>query len=168
MSGGQEYARGANRKALPRAPNVLQGSAHMKKIRNSSLGILLALLFVPASAAAVAPAREDDAKDVRADARVISARAGRVNFVSGDVRLRRADALETRLLTAEDELKSGDTVITGAAGRVEILLNPGSYFRAGGGTEFTLAEADLDDLRVELVRGSAVVEATGYRDTELL
>jgi hypothetical protein len=139
----------------------------MKKIRNALLGIFSALLFVSAFASATL-AREDDANDVRSDSRVISARAGRVNFVAGDVRLRRADALETRLLTAEDELKSGDTVITGAGGRVEILLNPGSYFRAGAGAEFTLAEADLDDLRVELARGSAVVEATGYRDTELL
>ena len=137
----------------------------MKTIRNALLGILFALLCVSTSAAALA--RADDADDVRSDARVISARAGRVNLVSGDVRLRRAGSLEWRALTADDELKSGDTVTTGAGGRVEILLNPGSYFRAGSGAEFTLAEADLDDLRVELARGSAVVEATGYRDTEL-
>ncbi|MFL6253820.1 MAG: hypothetical protein ACJ74T_02250, partial [Pyrinomonadaceae bacterium] len=39
--------------------------------------------------------------------------------------------------------------------------------RAGGNTEFTLASADLDELRVELARGSAVVEATGYGDMNL-
>ena len=138
----------------------------MKTIRKSSLGIFFVLLFVSTFASATL-AREDDANDVRSDARVVSARAGRINFVSGDVRLRRADSLEWRALTADDELKSGDTVNTGHGGRVEILLNPGSYFRAGAGTEFTLAETDLDDLRVELARGSAVVEATGYRDTEL-
>jgi FecR protein len=138
----------------------------MKTIRKLSLGIFFALLFANTFVHAT-PAREDDANDVRADSRVISARAGRVNFVSGDTRLRRADSLEWSALTAEDELKSGDTVNTGHSGRVEILLNPGSYFRAGAGAEFTLAEADLDDLRVELARGSAVVEATGYSDTEL-
>ena len=136
----------------------------MKNIRNATLGIFFALLCVSTSAAA--PARGDDADDVR-DSRVVSARAGRVNFVSGEVRLRRAGSLEWQRLTADDELKGGDTVTTGAAGRVEILLNPGSYFRAGAGAEFTLAEADLDNLRVELARGSAVVEAMGYRDTEL-
>lgn len=139
----------------------------MKKIRNASLGIFFVLLFASAAAGVARADDADDANDVRADARVISARAGRVNFVSGDVRLRRAGSLESRALGADDELKSGDTVTTGAGGRVEILLNPGSYFRAGAGTEFTLAEADLDELRVELARGSAVVEATGYRDTEL-
>jgi hypothetical protein len=138
----------------------------MKNIRNALLGIFFALVFASTFASAT-HAREDDANDVRADARVISARAGRVNFVSGDVSLRRAGSLEWRALTADDELKSGDMVNTGHSGRVEILLNPGSYLRAGTGTEFTLAEADLDDLRVELARGSTVVEATGYRDTEL-
>ena len=133
----------------------------MKHTKTLLLGILLALLSV--SAAAAAP---DDADDIR-DARVISARAGRVNFVSGDVRVRRAGALEWGALAASDELKSGDTVSTGADGRVEVLLNPGSYFRAGAGAEFTLAEADLEDLRVELARGGAVVEAMGYGDDDL-
>ncbi|MFN2416668.1 MAG: hypothetical protein ABR603_16125, partial [Pyrinomonadaceae bacterium] len=74
--------------------------------------------------------------------------------------------LEWRALTAEDELKGGDTVGV-ATGQVEILLNPGSYFRAGAGAEFTLAEAELNDLRVELARGGAVVEAMGYGDNDL-
>ncbi len=137
----------------------------MKNIGHKSLGIFFALLFASTFGVAVARADADD--DITRDSRVVSARAGRVNFVSGDVRLRRSDSLESRALTAEDELKSGDVVTTGAGGRVEILLNPGSYFRAGAGAEFTLAEADLDDLRVELARGSAVVEATGYPETEL-
>ncbi|HEX8719196.1 MAG TPA: hypothetical protein VF736_01010 [Pyrinomonadaceae bacterium] len=131
----------------------------MKSTKNSLKGILLALLFVSACAGA---ARAGDR-----DARVISARAGGVNFVSGDVKVRRADTLEWRALTASDELKSGDAVATGPSGRVEVLLNPGSYFRAGGGAEFTLASASLDDLRVELARGSVVVEATGYEQLDL-
>jgi hypothetical protein len=120
----------------------------------------MALAFVCAGALGVARA------DVR-DSRVISARAGGVNLVSGDVRVRRAASADWLALSTADELKGGDTVRTGPTGRVEILLNPGSYFRAGGGTEFTLAGADLEDLRVELARGAAVVEATGYGDMNL-
>jgi hypothetical protein len=101
------------------------------------------------------------------DARVVSARAGGINFVSGDVRVRRAGQTEWRALSAKDELKSGDAVRTGANGRVEMLLNPGSYFRVGEGAEFSLADASLDDLRVALTRGSAIVEATGYSDLDL-
>ena len=136
----------------------------MKNNRTSTLWILFGLLFVLAFTAGVA--RADDADELR-DTRIISARAGRVNFVVGDVRVRRAGSPEQAALTSTDELKSGDTVTVGAGGRVEILLNPGSYFRAGAGTEFTLAEAELDDLRVELARGGAVVEAMGYGENDL-
>ncbi|MFL6255446.1 MAG: FecR domain-containing protein, partial [Pyrinomonadaceae bacterium] len=132
----------------------------MKQFRNASLRSLLVLAFVCAGAYGIALA------DVR-DLRIISARAGGVNHVSGDVKVRRAASDEWLSLSTPNELKSGDTVRTGAMGRVEVLLNPGSYFRAGGNTEFTLASADLDELRVELARGSAVVEATGYGDMNL-
>jgi hypothetical protein len=152
----------ANKRSLSRSSLFFKESAHMKKIKTSTMRSLFALAFVVACACGAARA------DVR-DGRIISARAGGVNFVSGDVRVRRAGAEDWAGLTAEDELRSGDTVRTGATGRVEVLLNPGSYFRAGGSTEFTLKDADLDDLRIELRRGSAVVEATGYGygDTDL-
>lgn len=133
----------------------------MKQLIKTSLLSLMALAFVCAGAAGVA---RGDARD---SMRVISARAGGVNLVSGDVKVRRAASADWVALSTPDELKSGDTVRTGLTGRVEILLNPGSYFRAGGGTEFTLADADLNNLRVELARGSAVVEATGYGDMSL-
>ena len=132
----------------------------MNRIKRTSLRSLLALAFVATCAFGVARA------DVR-DYRVISARAGGVNLVAGDVKVRRAASADWLALSAQDELKSGDAVRTGSNGRVEILLNPGSYFRAGGSTEFTLADADLNKLRVELTRGSAVVEATGYSDMNL-
>jgi hypothetical protein len=127
----------------------------MKQFRKASLRSLMALAFVCACALGVARA------DVR-DLRVISARAGGVNLITGDVKVRREASADWVALSTPDELKSGDTVRTGPTGRVEILLNPGSYFRAGGDTEFMLASADLNNLRVELARGSAVVEATGY------
>ncbi|HWS88623.1 MAG TPA: FecR domain-containing protein [Pyrinomonadaceae bacterium] len=132
----------------------------MKRFRITPLRTLLTLAFVCACAFGAARA---DTRDLR----VISARAGGVNLVSGDVKVRRAASADWLALSSADELKGGDTVRTGPDGRVEVLLNPGSYFRAGGGTEFTLASADLGDLRVELARGSAVIEATGYGDTKI-
>src|ERR1051325_2584896 len=127
----------------------------MKRIMNASLRSLLALAFVAVCGASAARAQIHDA-------RVIRARAGGVNFVSGDVSMRREGDKSWLRLSANEELKSGDIVRTGAEGRVEVLLNPGSYLRAGGDTMFTLADASLEDLRVAMVRGSAVVEATGY------
>lgn len=132
----------------------------MKHFRKASLRTLLLSAFVCAGASGVAGAEVSDA-------RVISARAGGVNFVAGDVKVRRAASADWDALSVGDELKSGDAVRTGPAGRVEVLLNPGSYFRAGRSTEFTLTSANLEDLQVELARGSAVVEATGYGDMKL-
>jgi hypothetical protein len=56
---------------------------------------------------------------------------------------------------------------TGESGRVELLLNPGSYLRLGADSEFKLADASLDDLQLGLSSGSAVVEATGYSELDL-
>jgi hypothetical protein len=132
----------------------------MRETQKFLLRSLIALSFVSAFAAASANAQNRDA-------RFISARAGGVNFVARDVTARRAGEKDWQRLSVKDDLKSGDTVRTGADGRVEVLLNPGSYLRAGAGTEFTLDDASLDNLQVTLSRGSAVVEATGYDNLDL-
>jgi hypothetical protein len=96
---------------------------------------------------------------------VISARAGGVNSVDGRVVVTRAG--KTRLLTTQDDLTAGDLVTTGAASRVEVLLNPGSYLRVGESSAFELADNSLEKLRVRLIKGSSIVEATGLDNTEL-
>jgi hypothetical protein len=91
---------------------------------------------------------------------LISAKAGGINLVSGNVTVARAGSERWRKLAATDDLESGDRVATGAGGRVEVLLNPGSYLRVDQNSEFELANASLDDLRVELIKGSAVLEVS--------
>ena len=96
---------------------------------------------------------------------VISAKAGGVNFVDGHVTVTRAGKSQT--LTAQDDLTAGDLVTTGAASQVEVLLNPGSYLRVGENSAFELADNALENVRVKLTKGSAIVEATGLDNTEL-
>lgn len=132
----------------------------MKKILRHTLRALIALSFVSACAAA------QTTRSSR-DARVIMARAGGVNFVEGEVNVRVAGQKDWQRLGVKDDLRSGDTVRTGPDGRVEVLLNPGSYFRAGEGTEFTLTDDSLDKLRLDIARGSAIVEAVGYDNLDL-
>jgi hypothetical protein len=96
----------------------------------------------------------------------ISAKAGGVNSVNGNVMVKR-EGQAPQLLTSRDDLTAGDVVTTGALGQVEILLNPGSYFRAGENTEFILVNSSLDNLLLKLVRGSAIIEATGPDDAGL-
>ena len=136
----------------------------MKQLKNFSR--LLCALALVCCAATLAGAR--DASRDRDLSRVISAKAGGVNHVAGDVTFRRAGAAEWKRLTTKDDLKSGDAVRTGADGRAEILLNPGSYLRLGHDTEFVFVETKLDRLRLRLQSGSAVVEATGFGDIDVL
>jgi hypothetical protein len=98
---------------------------------------------------------------------IISASAGGINFVTGNVTVQRQGEARQRGLTSTDDLRSGDLVTTGAGGRIEVLLNPGSYMRVDENSEFELTDASLDNLLVKLVKGSAVVEVTGASDVEL-
>jgi hypothetical protein len=133
----------------------------MKRMLKVSALFVLALGLV-----AQVPAVPVDVQRGR-DSRVISAKAGGVNLIVGKVEFRRADEKVWLPLSVKDDLVKGDVVRTAAGGRVELLLNPGSYWRADSATEFTLTSAALDDLSLRLDRGSAVIEATGFGDFEV-
>jgi hypothetical protein len=96
----------------------------------------------------------------------ISAKAGGVNSVVGQVTVKR-EGREPTLLTNSDDLTTGDVITTDSQSYVEVLLNPGSYFRVRGESEFVLEDSSLDHLRLKLVKGTAIVEATGVDDMDL-
>jgi len=96
----------------------------------------------------------------------ISAKAGGVNAVSGQVMVKRAGQ-DPQLLTSQDDLASGDVVTTGYGSQAEILLNPGTYLRLAEKSEFEMVDTSLDKLRVKLNKGSAIIEATGTDQTQL-
>jgi hypothetical protein len=99
---------------------------------------------------------------------VISAKAGGVNAVTGRAAMRSHGNTEWQQLTIKEDLEAGDVVKTGNDGRVEMLLNPGSYLRLGENSEFELADNSLDNLEVHLSRGTAILEVTGADDEDLL
>ena len=98
---------------------------------------------------------------------VISAKAGGINAITGtaSVITRSGGGWEQLMIT--DDLRSGDRVKTALDGRVEILLNPGSYLRLGGNSEVELLDNSLANLEIRLWRGTAIVEATGADGLEL-
>jgi len=98
---------------------------------------------------------------------LISAKAGGVNAISGRVDVRTTTGADWQLLNVTDDLRAGDFVRTGRDGLVEMLLNPGSYLRMAENSEFQLTNNSLDALEINLVRGTAIIEATGGDDTEL-
>lgn len=98
---------------------------------------------------------------------VISAKAGGINAITGQADLHPKGQSDWQQLTITDDLEAGDRVRTANDGRVEILLNPGSYLRVGGDSEVELSDNTLSNLEVRLMRGTAVVEATGADGLEL-
>lgn len=98
---------------------------------------------------------------------VISAKAGGINAVSGQASVHAKGQSEWQQLMITDDLDAGDRVKTASDGRVEILLNPGTYLRMGGNSEVELSNNSLDNLQVSLLRGTAIVEATGADGLEL-
>lgn len=129
-------------------------------MRATSMISLFALVLVVLSVGAVSAQTRERF--------VISAKAGGINLVSGRTRMHAQGSSEWEQLTIKDNLEAGDVVRTGVDGRVEMLLNPGSYLRVAGDSEFELTDNSLDNLEVRLIRGTAIVEATGADNTRLM
>jgi hypothetical protein len=98
---------------------------------------------------------------------VISAKAGGINAITGGASVNSRGDSGWQQLMVTDDLNSGDRVRTAYDGRVEILLNPGSYLRLGVNSEVELLDNSLANLEVRLLRGTAIVEATGADGLEL-
>ena len=98
---------------------------------------------------------------------VISAKAGGINAITGQATVHSRGNGDWQVLSITDDLNAGDRVRTGDDGRIEILLNPGSYLRVGGNSEVELLDNTLENLEVRLLRGTAIVEATGADGLEL-
>lgn len=98
------------------------------------------------------------------DRYVISAKAGGVNFVTGDVKTTKKASTEAAPASIREALENGDEIRTGADGRVEVLLNPGSYLRLGPNSALEIIDTSLDSLRLRLTSGDAIFEVSGDDD----
>jgi len=94
---------------------------------------------------------------------VISAHSGLIHYVEGRVLLD-SQPVEVKIATFPDmkenmELRTED-------GRAEILLNPGAFLRVGENSAVRMVSNKLTDSRMELLSGSAVVEADGSAESQ--
>lgn len=94
---------------------------------------------------------------------VISAQAGGISYTEGTVDVARKVG-KSGVVLKGDEIFVGDRVSTGSDGRAEVLLNPGSYLRLGENSAFEFVSTDLEDLRVRLDRGAAILEVYASRE----
>jgi len=134
-------------------------------MKNRWLVTLLSVSATLISSAAVSSAQT--AKTPTSSQYVVSAKAGGVNFVEGSVSVKRLTGVTTRLVEG-DQIDVGDKVTTGADGKAEVLLSPGSYLRLGADSTFNFASTDLENLRVNLLAGSAVFEVLASDDFRVL
>ncbi len=134
-------------------------------MKNYRFGLFLACLCLTLASAEVY-AQNETLTAAAGDRYVISAKAGGVNFVDGGVAVARKNG-RSGYLTKGDKLDIGDKVSTGAASKVEILLNPGSYLRLGDNARFEFITTSLDDLQLKFESGSAILEVFAGDDFQV-
>ncbi len=146
--------------SLPATSQLVSEGLSVRKIINlPALCIASAFILVCCSVSIFGQNREKF---------VISAKAGGINAVTGQAAMHAKGESEWQQLMITDDLQAGDRVRTAIDGRVEILLNPGSYLRLGGDSEVELANNSLANLEVRLLRGTAIVEASGVEESQMM
>ena len=86
---------------------------------------------------------------------VISAHAGLVNYTEGEVLIN--DQIVKTKTGEYPDIKLNQHLRTGL-GRVEILLTPGVFLRVGEESEIVMLANQLMHTRIELLKGSAILE----------
>ncbi|HNY38901.1 MAG TPA: FecR domain-containing protein [Bryobacteraceae bacterium] len=92
----------------------------------------------------------------------ISVKAGMVNVADGEVYLA-GKAVEPKGADII-QIAAGDLLRTGE-GRAEILLTPGAFLRMPDQSSFSLDRTGLDDVRLTLTGGSALIEVAELLDS---
>jgi hypothetical protein len=107
-----------------------------------SVALIVAILALGAVSASAQP--------------VVSAKSGLVAYVEGKVFV--GGQPVTPSLTSFPDVKENMTLRT-EEGRAEVLLSPGVFLRVGENSSFRMIANRLIDTRLEILTGSAVVEA---------
>src|SRR5215472_2158168 len=96
---------------------------------------------------------------------VISAKSGLLSYVEGNVTLNGAPVDSSGVHFSDVK---ENAVVRTADGRAEVLLTPGVVLRMGENTSLRMISNRLVDTRLELLTGSAVVEADAIaKDTRV-
>jgi len=88
---------------------------------------------------------------------VISAKSGLINYTEGQVFL--GDSAVKQKFGEYADIKTGQHLRT-EEGRAEVLLTPGVFLRVAENSEIAMVSNALSDTRIEVVKGSVVIEAS--------
>jgi hypothetical protein len=86
---------------------------------------------------------------------VISAHSGLIHFSDGSVFL---DDQRVEQKTGKFGQMNNGSELRTAEGRAEVLLTPGTFLRLGANSAIRMVSNQLDDTRVELLKGAAVLD----------
>jgi hypothetical protein len=81
--------------------------------------------------------------------------SGSINYVEGQASI---DGATLSLHSVGSAVLEPNQVLNTGDGYAEVLLTPGAFLRMGHGSEVRMLSAGLADTRVQLVRGTAIVE----------
>jgi hypothetical protein len=126
-------------------------------MRHMKITLLLSVMLL--SAISVAADKKKSSSTDDQSLYIVSAKSGVVSIIDGEVTLKRGASAWESLLEG-DELKAGDVIKTGATGRVEILLNPGTYLRIAENSEFAFPDLANFKLKLSLLKGMAILESS--------
>ncbi len=128
--------------------------------------LLKSIIFITCCALIFASAASLEIRAQNNTPYTVSARAGGISYATGKVSVRQAGERDFQSLKTSDYLNSGDELSTGAMSRVEVLLSPGSFLRVSENSRVTFTNADLDSMRLKLMSGTIIVEASGEADEQ--
>jgi hypothetical protein len=126
-------------------------------MRHMKITLLLSVILL--SAISVAADKKKSSSTDDQSLYIVSAKSGVISIIDGEVTLKRGASAWESLLEG-DELKAGDVIKTGATGRVEILLNPGTYLRIAENSEFAFPDIANFKLKLSLLKGTAILESS--------
>src|SRR5579862_5529270 len=81
---------------------------------------------------------------------------GTINYTEGQVTL---DGLNLATSPATPAVVAPNQILATGQGMAEMLLTPGAFFRVGPNSQVRMISPGLADTALELVKGSAMVEA---------
>jgi hypothetical protein len=132
---------------------------HEKELTMRHLKIFTLLAVMLLAAIPVAADKKKSSSSEDQSLYIVSAKSGVVSIIDGEVTLKRGASAWEPILEG-DQLKAGDVIKTGTTGRVEILLNPGTYLRIAENSEFAFPDLANFKLKLSLLKGTAILESS--------
>jgi hypothetical protein len=127
-------------------------------MRYMKINLLLVVILLSAMSVMADKKQKNSSEDDQS-LYIVSAKSGVISIIDGDVKLKRGTS-DWEALLEGDELKAGDVIKTGTTGRVEVLLNPGTYLRIAENSEFAFPDVSNFKLKLSLLQGIAILESS--------